>query len=238
MSSIDLVTNCDHLTLDAGIGLIIGGTSSGKTQLLMDIITRGLIHEHGPIWHKVIFLCPTAKLQGRYFSGFPDRDIHTEPEEFGDVLDQIVEHQKSVESMKPICIVLDDVIGCMRGKKDADFVDKFNKLVTSGRHLKIFTFVLTQYLKDRIFSSTLVRSNLNFLAGAASGLSDVNRDKFIEILSEGKDKGAKIIEGASQDNYRFVIRDFAPNSKQPSNRTKIVKINPANIPRLTIKYRD
>jgi hypothetical protein len=234
----DLYSNCDHLPTSIGIGLIVGGTGSGKTQLLMDMLTRRMACRGGPYWHKVIFLCPTAALQKQYFSGFPERDVHTNPDEFAGILNQVVDHQTTVDDPKPICIVMDDVIGCMRGKKDAEFVDKFNRLVTSGRHIKVFVIVLTQYLKDRIFSSTLVRGNLAFLAGAASGLSDVNLSKFVELLSEGKDKGEKIVATAAGENYRFVARDFAPDSKNPGKRVSMIKVDPSQIPKLTIRYRD
>lgn len=232
---IALYGNCDHLTMGIGIGLVVGGTGSGKTQFLIDLLHRGMLMEGGPKWAKVIILSPTAKLQ-RVYSAFPERDVHTEPEEFGEVLDFIFQHQKAQEVHQPICVILDDVVGTMRGKRDELFIDKFTQLVTGGRHLQIFVLVLTQYIKDRVFASTTVRGNLNFIA--APNIDGANREEFLKLMGIKGDGGDRIVDTAWQENYRFVVVDKSPNSKNPTKRISFVKINPALTPRLSIRYRD
>lgn len=239
MSEINLYETCEHLTLDAGVGLIVGSTGSGKTQLIMDILARGMLHRDGPIWHKIIFMSTTADIQPQYFSGFPERDIFTNPDEFEGVLSGLLDFQKSQKISgvcKPVCVVFDDVIGCMSGKTGQSFGRMFAQFVTKGRLVGVFIFVLTQYLKDHTFSNTTVRSNINFIAG--TGLSDANEEKFIEILGEGKEKGKSIVKISSAENYRFVIKDCSIKSKNPGARISLVKVKPENIPKLTIRYRD
>lgn len=232
-----------HLATDAPFfGLMVGKTGSGKTALVVDFIAKNMLRPTGPTWAKVIILSPTAELQSQYWGGFDPRDVHSNPDIFVDVINQIIDFQyKATDGTRtlPILVVLDDVIGIFRGKKASEFEAVFQRLATGGRHSNISVICIAQYMKDRIFSSTVVRGNMTWCV--CGNISDTSQDKFIEIAAESKSgmkKAESLVMTCWKERYRFcaVATDDRFVGKVP--RITYVKIHPEDSPKLKIKYRE
>lgn len=223
------------LPINEGVGILVGKSKSGKTALLMDIINRAQLRAGGPVWHKVIIFSRSAKFQMNYFGGIPERDIISDPDEFGPALVDIKERQTGMEVIKPVLVVFDDVIGCFKGGKDNGFGRAFSEYVTSSRHFGVNVFILTQYLLDRSFNSPEVRGNISWMV--CFQIEDTSRDKFVQLMGVKKSDGEGVCRAAWSEPYRAVCVDKSA-SVSDSDRISFIKIDMSKTPKLTIRYRD
>ena len=238
MASFPCYKHSMHLPYSKGTGLIVGKTASGKTQLMLDMLARAQLRPEGPTWDKVVVLSKTAKMQLGHYGGIPDKDIHDDPDEFGEILASLEEHQTNQLKHgrpRPVLIIMDDIVGCFKGSKDGGFGKKFEMFVTAGRHMSVNLWIITQYAKDRSFSNPTVRGNLNWLVCAE--IEDTSRDKFIELMGVKKSDGEATCRAAWSEPYRFVAcnKDASMGAK---DKITFIKIDPRETPKLVIKYRD
>lgn len=156
----------DLKQVTGGCMAILGGTGSGKTVVLKDILSH--IHTN---YDSIIMMSATAKLQPAY-DFMPRSMIIDDYDEqiLKETWDRQVEKFKD-GSLKPVLIILDDIIAspAYRGSK------MLNQIAISARHLGITLIILSQYFTA---IKPLVRTNLR-LAITFAMPSKRERDKFV-----------------------------------------------------------
>ena len=227
------LSRCGDLTKH--LVLFAGQAEAGKSCLVRDTIIRGLLDPSGPLWHKVIILSPTCKLQDT-FRFLPDEDLFDRPETYANIIEQVQEAQKTrPEAMRrKVLIVIDDVIGSLRPKEGAALRQTVINLATSGRWYDVCCWILTQQLKDPLTSNTAVRNNLRLLCSAI--VSGSSKDELIKLIG-GDQKAKAQVEEAFKEPYRFICYDAAGDSIRSSDRVSYCKVDLRATPKLIVRYR-
>lgn len=232
-SSIPNLPDLSHLTPDFPcVTILCGKTGSGKSNLAMDYIARGLLRPAGPAWVKVIVMSPTAGFQTGW-KGWPACDVYEEPNEFAGVVMDVIARQKAEQVAMPVLLVFDDVVGC--GVGDKAFRAAFSRLITAGRPAKISTLIITQTLTDPVFSNPLVRTQGSYLI--CGNISGADKVRFGSWVNDDKDTANEILTRCWSEPYRFCVINEHPERKVDQPRLSFVKIDPRKVPRVTIKYR-
>ncbi len=222
-------------------GLVMGKTGSGKTQLVVDFISKKMLNPKGPTWAKILLLSPTAKLQNTWNCINP-KDIITDAKEFAVVMDGLLKYQaarkeKSESLCLPVLLILDDVMGRIkRGKMSQEFSDVFCEYTISARHYNISFMCLVQSHCDRIFSTPELKNNATWkLIG---DLEDRNgRDYAVSVTyPQDASEGGRIVDACWSEPYRFILVDRTPERSKDTPPFSFVKCNPKLTPKLKIVY--
>lgn len=234
-SHIDRYKSLLHLPILGRVSLILGQPDSGKSFLIYDFISKAQTLPGGPMFAKILILSPTAKDQ-EYWKGIPPGDVHTEPEAYGSIMNQVLEYQRSLEkSMQlPILIMVDDCIGQLDGQAGKDFKKNLKKLATSGRHNKISVIVISQSYKDGFLSNPQVRQNCSCIVSAI--INGEHRTALEKDIGPDS-KSAKIMTNeAWSEPYQFICYDQTTGCSGP--RYSYCKVDPKSVIKgFSIKYR-
>lgn len=233
-ASISQYKSLQHIPLMGRAVLILGQPDSGKSMMTYDLVSRLQTNPAGPAFAKVLILSPTARDQD-YWSGFPDRDVHTEPETYASIMEQVLEHQRSVEkSMRlPVLLIIDDVIGQLDGAEGKNFKKVLKSLVTSGRHNDVAVIIISQSFKDGFVSNPIVRSGCSCIVSAI--INSDHRDALEKSLGLGKE-ARKVTTEAWSEPYRFICYDQSTGCK--TGRHSFVKIDERSVIKgFGIRYR-
>lgn len=212
--------------------ILFGGQAeAGKSTICRDSIIRGLMAMGGPIWHKVVILSPSCKMQDTW-SFLPQEDLFDNPMLYCDIIEQIVASQKERDPTmrRKVLIVIDDVIGSLKPKDATALRTSLINLATSGRWFDVCCWVLTQQLKDPLTSNTAIRNNVRLLVCAM--VTSTSKDELVKMVGS-KDA----VDEAFKEPYRFVTYDYTGDSTRAAHRLSYCKIDMKLTPKLTVRYR-
>jgi len=235
-SSIQQHKSLLHMPILGRTVLILGQPDSGKSYLVYDFISKAQTLPDGPMFAKVMILSPTAYRQD-YWKGLPKEDIYGDPESYASVIQQVIDHQKSLhESMQlPVLMVIDDCVGQLEGAAGNEFKKILKQLATSGRWEKISVMIISQSYKDGFISNPQVRQSCSCIISAI--INGDHRDSLERDIRQGERKDMrKLTTSAWSEPYRFLCYDQTTGCT--GDRYSFCKVDEKSVIKgFSIKYR-
>lgn len=178
-----------------GVNLIIAPSNSGKTVLLIDILSK--IHQE---YDKMFFFSRTMRLQPVY-DFVPRYMIHDDFDEdvIAEIWDQQTDAHKQDKPLDKILIVLDDIIISEAYRKSKIL----QEIAVSGRHLNIVVILISQ---DMTSIRPIIRKNA-FMVFAFQLASKKEREKLIDqfLSVESNRSGDILYRKITDQKYQAIV---------------------------------
>ena len=217
------------ITKYPSFNIIVGKSGSGKTNLLMSLLTKPELY--GNFFDYILYLSPTGKLDDSLKClKLPEDNLITEPDEYDDLLENIFEAQDKIikkvgirkaSKVSKICLIFDDIIGEREILKSKSLL----RLASLGRHYLLHTFLLTQSW-TKVPRALRIQSMGIYLF--TSSMSEV------ELLSTEycppnmtKKQFINLVSDATKDRYNFLfINSFEPpDNRYRKNIDEVINLN-------------
>ena len=170
---------------------IIGKPGSGKTNLLVNMLTNKNIYKR--VFDKVLLVMPKnsiKSLKNNIFADLPEEQQFNEltPDVFETIkhiraeFDEIDEDAKKKPRSKNMLLILDDVTAQL---KDKDNQKLLIELSTNRRHLKLSIILISQYLRAIPRAVRSQTTNLVYFFKLANELdNNIVRDEYINLSKD------------------------------------------------------
>jgi hypothetical protein len=207
---------------------ICGRTGSGKSQLLLNLMTRPEFYgkKNGKHYFQEIHVfSPTAKSDDIYnFLELPDQNLHVDlnTEELRTIMDSQKEdiEKKGIDKCKRICIIYDDVQGNPKFLRSP----QFRESIIANRHINASVFILGQSYKH-IPRQVRLQCRYIFYFQGSNNERNVIVD---EICAPGlsRDDMAAVVDFATEGSFDFLFVNLNEPFKRRyrKNLTEIIDI--------------
>lgn len=169
---------------------IIGKPASGKTNLLVNMLTNKNIYKR--VFDKVLLVMPKTSiksLKNNIFEDLPENQQFNElsPEVFEAIkhfraeFDEVDENAKKKPRSKNMLLILDDITAQLKEKENQKLLIE---LSTNRRHLKLSIILISQYLRaiPRCVRSQI--TTLVYFKPANEMDNNIVRDEYINLPKE------------------------------------------------------
>lgn len=205
----------DMLNVAGGCIALIGGTGSGKTVLLRDILSH--VHKE---YDSIRLFSRTAKFQDCY--DFMPKHCVTDDYDEAEMLeiwDRQAKAVKAGKTPKKVMIILDDVIWSPQYRTSK----AIKEIATAARHLNITCIVLSQYFTA---IHPAVRANLR-IAITFFMQSEREVKKFAEefLSTDNRTVGMMVLKRVT-DGYQCLVAENFKCGKPINERVRRYTANP------------
>lgn len=200
----------DLSEITGGVVAMIGGTGSGKTVLLKNLLSK--THKN---YNKIYLFSRTAKLQSAY--DFVPRSFITDDfdeQKLSDIWDLQINKNEKNEKMENILVILDDIITSPSYKRSK----MLEECSISARHLNITVILLSQNFTS---IKPIVRNNIR-IAICFQMQSKKEREKFAEqfLGADSAKAGDLLLRRITDVKYQCLIVQVYKNGETLSNKVK------------------
>ena len=198
------------------ISFICGRTGSGKSQLLLNLMTRSEFYgeKNGKNYFDEIHIfSPTARSDDIYEAlDLPEDQLHVDlnTDELREIMDSQKEdiEKKGIDKCKRICIIYDDVQGAPKFLRSSEFRES----IVANRHNNFTVFILGQSYNHTPRQVRLQCRYLFYFQGSNNELEIIATEISPPGLS--KQESLDLIDFATEGDYNFLY----VNLNQPFKR--------------------
>lgn len=169
---------------------IIGKPGSGKTNLLVNMLTNKNIYKR--VFDKVLLVMPKnsiKSLKNNIFEDLPESqqfneltpDVFETIKQFREEFDEVDEDAKKKPRSKNMLLILDDVTAQLKEKENQKLLIE---LSTNRRHLKLSIILISQYLRAIPRCVRSQTTNLVYFKPANELDNNIVRDEYINLPKE------------------------------------------------------
>jgi len=203
---------------------IIGKPGSGKTNLLVNMLTNKNIYKR--VFDKVLLVMPKnsiKSLKNNIFEDLPEEQTFNEltPEVFETIkhicadFDEVDEDAKKKPRSKNMLLILDDVTAQLKDKENQKLLIE---LSTNRRHLKLSIILISQYLRAIPRAVRSQTTNLVYFKPANELDNNIVRDEYINLP---KDTFSNLMRFVFENQHDFLFID-KNNESYFKNLQKII----------------
>jgi len=203
---------------------IIGKPGSGKTNLLVNMLTNKNIYKR--VFDKVILVMPKnsiKSLKNNIFEDLPENqqfnelspDVFEVIKQFRAEFDEVAEDTKKKPRSKNMLLILDDVTAQLKEKDNQKLLIE---LSTNRRHLKLSIILISQYLRAIPRSVRSQTTNLVYFKPANELDNNIVRDEYI---NQPKETFNALMRFVFENQHDFLFID-KNNESYFKNLNKII----------------
>ena len=189
---------------------IIGKPGSGKTNLLVNMLTNRNIYKR--VFDKVLLVMPKnsiKSLKNNIFEDLPESqqfneltpDVFDTIKQFREEFDEVDADTKKKPRSKNMLLILDDVTAQLKEKENQKLLIE---LSTNRRHLKLSIILISQYLRAIPRCVRSQTTNLVYFKPANELDNNIVRDEYINLP---KDKFNDLMRFVFQNQHDFLFID-------------------------------
>ena len=207
---------------------ICGRTGSGKSQLLLNLMTRPEFYgeKNGKKYFQEIHVfSPTAKSDDIYEAlDLPEDQLHVDlnTEELRELMDSQKEDiaKKGIDKCKRICVIYDDVQGNPKFLRSPEFKES----VMANRHNNFTVFILGQSYNHTPRQVRLQCRYLFYFQGSNNERNIIAEE--IDAPGLSKQEMLDLVDFATEDDYAFLYVNLNEKFKTRyrKNLTEIIDI--------------
>ena len=203
---------------------IIGKPGSGKTNLLVNMLTNKNIYKR--VFDKVLLVMPKnsiKSLKNNIFEDLPESqqfneltpDVFETIKQFREEFDEIDEDAKKKPRSKNMLLILDDVTAQLKEKENQKLLIE---LSTNRRHLKLSIILISQYLRAIPRCVRSQTTNLVYFKPANELDNNIVRDEYINLPKETFNNLMRFVF-QNQHDFLFIDKN---NESYFKNLNKII----------------
>ena len=208
--------------------IIIGRTGSGKSQLLLNLMTRSEFFGKSKKYPKGYFnqihvFSPTAKSDDIYENlELGDEFLHTKlsTSELGTIMEKQKKDvtEKGSDKADRVCIIFDDILGNIKFLNSHEF----SETIIANRHYNFTVFILTQSYKHIPRKVRNQARYLFYFAGSENEnmilAEDIAPPRFT------KKETVELIHFATEDKFSFIYINTSETDKSKAYRKNLTRI--------------
>lgn len=203
---------------------IIGKPGSGKTNLLVNMLTNKNIYKR--VFDKVLLVMPKnsiKSLKNNIFEDLPESqqfnelspDVFETIKQFREEFDEVEEDAKKKPRSKNMLLILDDVTAQLKEKENQKLLIE---LSTNRRHLKLSIILISQYLRAIPRCVRSQTTNLVYFKPANELDNNIVRDEYINLPKETFNNLMRFVF-QNQHDFLFIDKN---NESYFKNLNKII----------------
>lgn len=199
---------------------VVGASGSGKTNLILNLLTRDLFYKD--YFQSIIVISPTARnLDASYqHLNIPEENFFNCNEEVLETIKEIQEERKHTDMETRTLVLLDDIVSFSRFCRS----DILLQFAVMSRHWNVSMIILSQAYHRIPKSIRLQMSCVAFFKGSNKELDIIAEDLGAPGLS--KKQFISLINKATRERYNFFFVDLnLPLEKRyRKNLTEVFKV--------------
>jgi Cdc6-like AAA superfamily ATPase len=203
---------------------IIGKPGSGKTNLLVNMLTNKNIYKR--VFDKVLLVMPKnsiKSLKNNIFEDLPEAqqfnelspDVFDTIKQFREEFDEVDEDAKKKPRSKNMLLILDDITAQLKEKENQKLLIE---LSTNRRHLKLSIILISQYLRAIPRCVRSQTTNLVYFKPANELDNNIVRDEYINLPKETFNNLMRFVF-QNQHDFLFIDKN---NESYFKNLNKII----------------